>query len=101
MTPLQRTQASSAFQSYNAMETTKQRHLELMLALDTRAKKFNLPITETEQMMLDSLLEDHNQQVQQFKQASDTLKQQHPDTHSAMFQYLGTIHQMLDAFKTP
>ena len=45
MTPTQRIQAAAAFQAYNAMETTKQRHLDLMLAIDTRTKKFNLAAT--------------------------------------------------------
>lgn len=95
----QRIQAAAAFQAYNAMETTKQRHLDLMLAIDKRAKKFNLPATDTENVMLQALLEDHNEQVQQFKLESDTLKSTHPETHVAMFQYLAEIHHMLDAFK--
>lgn len=99
MTPNQRIQAAQAFQAYNAMETTKQRHLDLMLAIDQRGKKFNLVATEAEHTMLEKLLEDHNEQVQQFKLESNALREAHPEAHVAMFQYLGEIHQMLDAFK--
>ena len=100
MTPTQRIQAAAAFQAYNAMETTKQRHLDLMLAIDTRTKKFNLAATEAENAMFKLLLADHNEQVQQFKLESDTLKEAHPEAHAAMFQYLGEVHAMLDAFKS-
>ena len=99
MTPTQRIQAAAAFQAYNAMETTKQRHLDLMLAIDTRTKKFNLAASDAENAMFKKLLADHNNQVQQFKLESDTLKETHPETHLAMFQYLGEIHGILDAFK--
>ena len=100
MTPNQRTQAAQAFQAYNAMETTKQRHLDLMLAIDKRAKKFNLVATEAENAMLGKLLEDHNEQVQRFKQESDDLKAADSEAHLAMFTHLGEVHTMLDAFKT-
>lgn len=100
MTPNQRIQAAQAFQAYNAMETTKQRHLDLMLAIDKRGKKFNLLATEAEKAMLETLLEDHNEQVKIFKLESDTLKETDSEAHLAMFQYLGEIHQVLDAFKS-
>lgn len=98
MTPAQRIQAMAAFQAYNAMETTKRRHLDLMLAIDKRAKKFNLTATDAEVEMLNRLLKDHDEQVEQFKLESDTLKSVNPETHLAMFQYVGEIHTMLDAF---
>ena len=98
MTPAQRIQAASAFQAYNAMETTKKRHLDLMLAIDKRAKKFNLTATDAEVDMLNRLLQDHDEQVEQFKLESDTLKSTHPEAHLAMFQYVGEIHTLLDAF---
>ena len=98
MTPAQRIQASAAFQAYNAMETTKQRHLDLMLAIDKRAKKFNMTASEKEVDMLNCLLKDHDDQVEQFKLESDTLKSVNPDAHLAMFKYVGEIHGMLDAF---
>lgn len=100
MTPNQRIQAAQAFQAYNAMETTKQRHLDLMLAIDKRGKKFNLLATEAEKAMLETLLEDHNEQVKIFKLESDALKETDSEAHLAMFQYLGEIHQVLDAFKS-
>ena len=74
MTPAQQILATAAFQAYNAMETTKKRHLDLMLAIDKRGKKFNLTATEAEVDMLNRLLKDHDGQVEQFKLESDTLK---------------------------
>ena len=98
MTPEQRTQAIAAFQAYNAMETTKKRHLDLMLAIDKRGKKFNLTATEAEVEMLNRLLKDHDDQVDQFKLESDLLKSADSEAHLAMFKYVGEIHTMLDAF---
>jgi len=98
MTPTQRIQAAEAFQAYNAMETTKKRHLDLMLAIDKRGKKFNLTATDAETAMLKRLLNDHDEQVAQFKQQSDTLKSVNPEAHLAMFKYVGEIHTLLDAF---
>lgn len=100
MNDTQRLQSALAFQAYNAMETTKQRHLGLLQAIETRTKKFNLPATDQEQTLLSQLLKDHNAQVEQFKLESDALKAAHPETHTAMFLYLGQIHQVLDAFHT-
>ena len=98
MTPAQRIQAAAAFQAYNAMETTKQRHLDLMVAIDKRGKKFNLTATDAEVDMLNRLLKDHDDQVEQFKLESDTLKSTNPEAHLAMFKYVGEIHGVLDAF---
>lgn len=98
MTPAQRIQTMAAFQAYNAMETTKQRHLNLMLAIEKRGKKFNMTASEAEIEMLNRLLKDHDGQVEQFKLESDTLKSVNPEAHLAMFKYVGEIHGMLDAF---
>lgn len=98
MTPAQRIQAMAAFQAYNAMETTKQRHLDLMLAIEKRGKKFNMTATEAEVEMMNRLLKDHDGQVEQFKLESDTLKSVNPEAHLAMFKYVGEIHTVLDAF---
>jgi len=98
MTPAQRIQANAAFQAYNAMETTKQRHLDLMLAIEKRGKKFNMTASEAEVDMLNRLLKDHDEQVEQFKLESDTLKSANPEAHLAMFKYVGEIHAVLDAF---
>lgn len=98
MTPTQRILAMTAFQAYNAMETTKQRHLDLMLAIEKRGKKFNMTASEAEVEMLNRLLKDHDEQVEQFKLESDTLKSVNPEAHLAMFKYVGEIHGVLDAF---
>ena len=80
------------------METTKKRHFDLMLAIDKRGKKLNLKATPEEAEMLNRLLKDHDDQVEQFKLESDTLKSVNPEAHLVMFKYIGEIHTVLDAF---
>jgi len=48
--------------------------------------------------MLNRLLQDHDEQVEQFKLESDTLKSVNPEAHLAMFKYVGEISTILDAF---
>ncbi len=87
--------ASDTLQAYNAMETTKQRHFDLMTALETKKKKFNLDPTEKESQLLKNLLRDHDSQVIAFKAASKILKQRDPEAHTALFEYIGEINTVL------
>ena len=47
-----RTIAAIAWQAYNAMESTKRRYLDYLIALESREKKFNLPANDSEQTLL-------------------------------------------------
>ncbi|MDH3693507.1 MAG: hypothetical protein OER96_02920 [Gammaproteobacteria bacterium] len=87
--------ASETWQAYNAMETTKQRHFDLLTAVETKKKNFNLDPTEKESQLLKNLLRDHDMQVSAFKSASDNLKQHDPDAHTALFAYIGEINTVL------
>ncbi len=91
----QRYIASETWQAYNAMETTKQRHFDLLTALETKKKKFNLEPTAKESQLLKNLLRDHDTQVNNFKLASESLKQRDPETHKALFAYIGEINTVL------
>jgi len=84
-----------AFRSYNAMETTKRRHFDYMSMLENKKKKFNLPATSEESVILESLLRDHNDEVHMFKHLSDTLKSANPIAHQAMFEYIGSLNRAL------
>jgi len=85
--------AAAAWQAYNAMETTKQRHFELLETLDAKKKNYNIDPTEQDQQLLDYLLSDHDQQVKQFTAASRQLKEHNSAAHGALFDYIGAINQ--------
>ena len=55
--------AADTWQAYNAMETTKQRHFELLELLDNKKKNYNIDPTDADQRLLECLLADHDQQV--------------------------------------
>lgn len=100
MTDDQRAEAAKTWQAYNAMETTKQRHFDYLSQLDRKKKNFNLDPTANEKQLLEQLLRDHDEQVKQFTEASGCLKSENPDTHTALFKYIGKINDLLDADKT-
>lgn len=83
--------AGNAFQAYNAMETTKRRHYQLLEVLDNKKKNYNLGPTESERAMLDGLLKDHDEQVKRFTALSSELKQIDAAAHQALFIYIGAI----------
>lgn len=95
----QRQQAFPAMQAYNAMETTKERHFDFLTALETKKKKFNLDPTESDTELLASLLNDHDEQVKAFTDASKALKSDAPDAHRALFEYIGRINEVLGAVR--
>jgi len=91
---------ASVFRSYNAMETTKRRHFDYMSMLEHKKKKFNLAATPEESLTLENLLRDHNDEVQMFKQLSDSLKSDNPIAHQALFAYIGSLNQALSPVST-
>lgn len=86
-------EAAGAWEAYNAMQTTKQRHYDLLQIIDNKKKKFNIDATEKDIALLANLLEDHDAQVKRFTAASTSLKQTNPDAHRAVFEYIGIINQ--------
>jgi len=83
MNPDHRAAAAAAWQAYNAMETTKRRHLDYLSALETREKRFNLAPNDADNSMLKRLLTDHDGQVTAFKAASNTLRETDPKAFDA------------------
>lgn len=96
----QRKAAFAAWQAYNAMETTKQRHFDLLTVFETKKKKFNINPTAQDSVLLQNLLRDHDEQVKVFTQASTELKHSDGGAHSALFEYIGHINNVLGAAKT-
>jgi len=83
--------AADSWQAYNAMQTTKQRHIDLLHILENKKKKFNLDPTEKDTTLLQNLLSDHDAQVKRFTQASKTLKEVDSAAHTALFVYIGQV----------
>ena len=98
MTPQQRQTSRAAMSAYNAMETTKKRHMTLLQAITTREKKFGLQASALETDLLDTLLADHNDEVKSFQTAMQNLKQQYPDAMQAMLAHITHIEQGLAPF---
>ncbi len=86
--------AAVALGAYNAMETTKRRHFDYLSTLESKHKKFNLKATADETELLASLLQDHNQSVEYFKEQAQQLKSISPDAHSSMLMYIGRLNRL-------
>lgn len=99
MEPIQRSSVAAAFQAYNAMETTRQRHFDYLNMLAEREKRFNLQGSDIENAFLADLLADHDAQVKQFKAASDELRQRSEEDFKALFAWLGDIDKNLDPIR--
>lgn len=85
---------SDAWQAFNAMETTKRRHYELLEILDNKKKNYNLDPSDKQKLQLANLLQDHDEQVQRFTMASNELKQANAEAHLSLFQYIGAVNQL-------
>ena len=83
--------ACEAWQAYNAMQTTKDRHYQLVQRLDNKKKNYNLDPSAEEQAWLAHFLADHDEQVKRFASASSILKQADASAHKALFVYIGVI----------
>ena len=90
--------AADAWQAYNAMESTKQRHFGLLERLDLKKSNYGLDPSEREARLLEWLLADHDAQVRRFTAASLALKTIDAEAHTALFTYIGAI---VDAGGTP
>jgi len=89
--------AAPAFESFNAMQATKQRHYGLLQIVDGKRVNYGLEPTSRESALLEALLADHDAQVKRFTQASTALKASDPDAHLALFQYVGLIEQSVSS----
>lgn len=87
--------AADAWQSYNAMEATKQRHYQLLEALDNKKKHYDLDATVAETVLLANMLADHSGQVKRFSTASLSLKKSDPRAHRALFDYVAAINDVV------
>jgi hypothetical protein len=84
--------AAQAWQAYNAMETTKRRHFDLLEIIDNKKKNYNIDATVTDKHLLSCLLQDHDEQVKRFTSASMALKETDAAAHTALFVYIGAIN---------
>ena len=73
------------------MQTTKQRHYDLLQIFENKKKKFNLDPTEKDQALLQNLLSDHDAQVKRFTVASQQLKEADAESHKILFVYIGQV----------
>jgi hypothetical protein len=89
-----------SWQAYNAMETTKRRHFELLEIIDNKKKNYNIDPTVTDQHLLRGLLRDHDEQVKRFTSASMALKEVDAEAHTALFVYIGGVNRIAEASPT-
>jgi len=97
MTDEQRSESGATWQAYNAMEATKQRHFDFLSYLERKKKNFNLDPTEDDNQVLRQLLQDHDEQVKLFTDQSQSLKKANPETHLALFRYIGKINELMES----
>lgn len=86
--------AADAWQAYNAMETTKQRHITLLSGLENRYGSLE-KAQMGETLLLDKLLRDHDAQVKRFTREMAVLKQADAAAHAALLAYMSEINSTL------
>lgn len=86
--------AAAAWQAYNAMETTKQRHITLLAGLENRYGSLEKAQTG-ETLLLDKLLHDHDVQVKRFTREMAALKNADVAAHAALLAYMREINNTL------
>ncbi len=86
--------AAAAWQAYNAMETTKQRHITLLAGLENRYGSLE-KADAGEALLLDKLLRDHDLQVKRFTQEMAALKAADAAAHAALLAYMQEINATL------
>ena len=82
---------ADAFEAFNAMQTTKWRHFEMLERLDAKRERYGLDPTASEAARLADLLADHDAQVRRFARAGAELKAVDPDGHRRLFGYIGAV----------
>jgi len=91
--------ALAAWQAYNAMETTKSRHFDLLTSLEAKYQEQGHASAE-EQALLSRLLADHDQQVGAFRHAMARLRNANPKAHETLIGYITALNSALAAFQS-
>jgi len=86
--------AAAAWQAYNAMEITKQRHITLLAGLENHYGSLGRARHE-ETLLLDKLLHDHDLQVKRFTREMAALKAADAAAHAALLVYMQEINSTL------
>lgn len=79
--------ACAAWQAYNAMTTTKQRHIDYLKMLEARYSKYGEPTAE-ESALLARLLDEHDAQVKAFLGAMNALREHDTTAHKTLIEYI-------------
>jgi hypothetical protein len=90
--------ARQAWQAYNAMDATRQRHFLVLQGLEAKYKKYG-SASESEQALLARLLRDHDEQVARFKRAIGELARTDAAANAALIEYIGALNAALGAFQ--
>jgi hypothetical protein len=91
------TLAARAWQAYNAMEATKQRHFTYMSGLEKLYSKYGVP-SEEQKQMLERLLKEHDVQVNAFKTAMQELRELDAKAHNDLLDYIAQLHAVMAPF---
>lgn len=87
---------AALWEAFNAMQATRQRHFDLLEAIEAKKKKYNIDATERDTRLLAHLLADHDLQVHRFTAAGAALKALDGSAHRQVFTYIGAVNHALD-----
>lgn len=82
---------NDAWQAYNAMFESKQRHYEFLEILENKKKKYNISPSEAEKQKLAEFLSQHDHQVKQFTSLAQELKAEKPESHLLLFKFIAQL----------
>lgn len=83
---------ATLWESFNAMQTTRQRHFGLLEVIENRKKKYNIEASERDRTLLACLLADHDLQVRRFTAAGAALRALDSDAHQRVLTYISAIN---------
>jgi hypothetical protein len=89
--------AAAAWQAYNAMEATKQRHFAYLRGLEARYEKYGIP-SDAEKRTLERLLKEHDAQVSVFKTAMQELRARDHKAHGDLLDYISQLQAIMAPF---
>lgn len=93
--------STEAWQAYNAMFDTKQKHYEFLEILENKKKKFNISPSENDKRQLADYLTEHDRQVKRFTQLAQELKAANPESHLNLFKFIAQLGDGEPSQKTP